>query len=100
MREEITTTDLSYFSCYELGNLVDLLNAWKEQGLPKDFYDNEVVPMLNRDSGNVFLTNSEYQVAMLNGSKLDIFNICPVCGCEGFPEDCKITEEGCQECND
>ena len=68
---EVTTTDLSDFGYRELAMLEELLKAMREQGLPDDFYDDEVVPMFNRNSGNVFLTNSDYQVAMLNGDNLE-----------------------------
>ena len=63
----MTTTNLSDFGYRELAMLEDLLKAMREQGLPDDFYDEEVHPMMNQNSGNVFLTNSEYQVAMMNG---------------------------------
>lgn len=86
--KDITTTNLADFGTRERGLLVELLNAWEEQGLPDGFYDQEVVPMFNRNSGKVFLTNSEYQVAMLtNYNKLAIWHTCPNCGYESFFED-------------
>ena len=69
-----------------------ILEALEKYGLPSGFDNDEVKPMFNRDSGNVFLTNSDYQVAMLNGSKLKIWHICPNCGEEGFEEDMTINE--------
>lgn len=95
---EITTTDLSDFSSDERYDLVQLLNAWRYQGLPSDFYQDEVVPMMNKNSGNVFLTNSEYQVAMMNGNKLEIFHSCSNCGHEGFSDECQLNSDGCNEC--
>lgn len=76
-----------------------LLKEYREKGLPKDFSPNEVVPTFNMNSGNVFLTNSEYQVAMLNGDKLESFYNCPQCGYEGFLEDMAHGEDDkyCQE---
>lgn len=85
--ESITTTDLSDYGFSELKQLKLLLRAMREQGLPDDFNNDEVVPMFNKNSGNVFLTNSDYQVAMLNGDKLESFYNCPECGHEGFKED-------------
>lgn len=85
-----TTTDLSQFGARERSILVDLLQAWKKQGLPSDFIDDEVVPTFNTHSGNVFLTNADYQVAMLEGDKLRSFYNCPICGCEGFLEEIAI----------
>jgi hypothetical protein len=81
---EVTTTDLSDFGYRELAMLEELLKAMREQGLPDDFYDDEVVPMFNRNSGNVFLTNSDYQVAMLNGDSLESWYFLSYHGNEGF----------------
>ncbi len=81
---DITTTDLSQFGYIELVETRKLLQAWEEQGLPEDFEYDEVTIMFNKMSGNVFLTNAEYQVAMLNGDTLESFYSCLQCGNEGF----------------
>ena len=86
---EITTTDLAKFGWREKRMAAELLNAMIEQGLPEDFEDDEITIMFNTHSGNVFLTNSEYQVAMMNGEKLESFYITPYHGYEGFAEDLK-----------
>ena len=93
---ETTTTDLARFGARERAMLEDLLKAWREQGLPDDFYEDEVNVMFNMNSGNVFLTNSEYQVAMLADDKLESFYSCPECGHEGFKADMK--HKGNKEC--
>lgn len=80
--QEITTTDLAEFGSRERWLLVELLTAWDKQGLPKDFYDDDVRAMMNHNSRNVFLTNSEYQVAMMNGDKLEMWYSCSNCGHE------------------
>ena len=79
----MTTTNLSDFGYRELAMLEELLKAMREQGLPDDFYDEEVHPMMNQNSGNVFLTNSEYQVAMMNGYKLERWYFLSYNGYEG-----------------
>ena len=97
--KEIVTSDLAEFGSRERQEVISLLTAWREQGLPADFYDEEVRPMMNKNSGYVFLSNNEYQVAMMNGTKLEIWNSCPNCGAEGFDEDCSIDDNGeCNEC--
>lgn len=96
--KDITTTDLADFGSRERCMLVELLSAWHKQGLPDDFYDDEIRPMMNRNSGNVFLTNSDFQVAMMNGNKLEMWYHCCNCGHEGFEEDCQLNEDGCNEC--
>ena len=78
--------------------LEDLITAWNHQGLPEDFYNDEVRPMMNMSSGYVFLTNSEYQVAMMNGDKLESWYSCPECGHEGFLED--MQHDGDRDCQE
>lgn len=82
-----TTTDLSKFGYRELKRLEFLLKAMREKGLPDDFDNSEVTPMMNVDSGNVFLTNDSYEVAMMNGDSLEKWHVCSYCGHEGFLED-------------
>jgi hypothetical protein len=81
------TTDLSKFGYKEWEELRKIVDAMLDHGLPKDFERDGLHPMFNMNSGNVFLTNSEYQVAMLNGEKLESFYSCPECGHEGFLEE-------------
>src|SRR5512138_1374895 len=85
--EDPCTTDLSRFGWRERKMAAELLTASCDQGLPADFDDGGVTIMFNTYSGNVFLTNSEYQVAMMNGGKLESWYNCPYCGHEGFKED-------------
>jgi hypothetical protein len=93
----VTTTDLSEFGYIEKMKVKDLLIAWCEHGLPEDFYNDKVVPMFNKDSGHVFLTNEDFQVAMLDESKLVSFYSCPDCGDEGFREELMNGQDCCKE---
>lgn len=97
--KEITTSDLSDFGSRERQMLVKLLTAWQQQGLPDGFNAHLVVPMMNRNSGCVFLTNDEYQSCMMNGSDLEEWFNCPHCGNEGFKEDCQLNDDGCNSCH-
>jgi len=65
----------------------ELLHAWNEGELPEDFQDDEVTIMMNMNSGYVFLTNSDFQVAMMNGDVLEMFYTDLETGEEGFLED-------------
>ena len=96
--EKITTTDFADFGYRERKMAEELLAAWNSQGLPEDFYDEEVTIMMNMSSGNVFLTNSEFQAAMMNGDDLETFYSCPICGHEGFKED--MDHDGDSECDE
>lgn len=85
--DRITTTDFSKFGYRERAMAEELLKAWREQGLPEDFDDDEVSIMFNTHSGSVFLTNSEFQVAMMNGNLLESFYTDFETGEEGFKEE-------------
>ena len=65
-----------------------------------DFDIDDVIIMCNAMSGNVFLTNSDAQVAMLSGGKLESFYSCFNCGSEGFWEEFKrhSTKKDCKAC--
>lgn len=100
LMKEITTTNFADFGYSERKELIKLLTAWNEQGLPDGFEQSNVHPMLNRSSGNVFLTNENFDVAMMNGDKLETWYYCFECGHEGFAEDCQLNDRGCNECNE
>ncbi|HEY8891048.1 MAG TPA: hypothetical protein VIM70_12415 [Clostridium sp.] len=84
-----TTTNFADFGSRERAMAEDLLKASREQGFPEDFEQEEITIMMNMNSGNVFFTNSEYQVAMMNGDTLESFYSLPYGGAEGFKEDLK-----------
>ena len=58
------TEDLADFGYREQEEAKNLFQAWRESGLPVDFWNNGVRIAFNMNSGYVFLTNSDYQVAM------------------------------------
>ena len=94
-----TTIDLTKFGYRELKMLEQLLKAMREQGLPDGFDNDEVTPMMNMNSGNVFLTNSNYDAAKMNGDTLEKWFNCPYCGHEGFLEDMQhdAIDDECKE---
>jgi hypothetical protein len=94
----MTTTNLADFGYREMDILKDTLTAWTRYGLPDDFDSNEVMPMMNQHSGNVFLTNSEFQVAMLHGDKLALWQHCGNCGHEDWQENMNLNDEDCINC--
>ena len=80
-----TTTDLKDFGFRELRMAADLLNAYCEN--PPECLGDGVHLMMNLHSGCVFLTDEDFNVAMMNGDTLEPFHSCPECGAEGFAED-------------
>ena len=65
------TEDLADFGYREQEEAKNLFQAWKESGLPIDFENNGVKIAFNMNSGYVFLTNSDYQVAMCTTNDQD-----------------------------
>lgn len=81
----MTTTNLADFGHRERQMAEELLSAWNNNGLPDEFDNDGVVIMMNQMSGNVFLTNNDCQVAMLNDeNELELWHNLPYCGEEGF----------------
>ena len=68
----------------ERKEVLKIMQAWDEHGLPNDFGGDNVRFAYNRNSGYVFLVNEEYQCAMMNGDKLESFYSSPYDGHEGF----------------
>lgn len=77
----------------------DILNAWGNHGLPIDFDNDGVKIGFNKQSGNVFLVNSEYQCCMVNGDKLESFYYSPYQGIEGFFDE-QVREYPCMHHED
>ena len=81
------TENLGDFGYRELDMAAELLSAIKN-GLPWDFDDDGMRIGFNRNSGDVFLTNDEYQVAMVDDDgELYSFYSTPYSGYEGSAED-------------
>jgi hypothetical protein len=92
MTQKYYTENLADFGFREIKMLSSILNAWVENGLPDDFDTEGVRAAFNRNSGYVFLTNNEYQVAMMNGEELKSFYTTPYEGHEGFLDDLLETD--------
>ena len=93
---ESNTNDLSKFGYNELKETARLLKAYCDN---TEILDDGVKVEFNPNSGNVFLVDEVYQVAMMNGDDLELWHNCPICGHEGFLEDMPHNEddEECQE---
>ena len=89
-----TTTDLKEFGFRELKMAAEHLQAYCES--PPEFLTDGVHLMMNTHSGYVFLTDEDFNVAMMNGDTLEQFHSCPECGAEGFAEDLP-DNECCQQ---
>lgn len=90
----LITADLSKFGYKELKIATKLLLEYTRGA--GDFLISNIVLNFNTDSGNVFLSDEDYNVGMLNGISLEQFFTCPECGNEGFKEDFKKSK--CKDC--
>ena len=81
------TENLADFGYREQDEAKEIFAAWKKNGLPQDFENDGVRLAFNMNSGYVFLTNNEYQVAMSDGDTLYSFYTSPYEGVEGSFED-------------
>jgi len=80
----MNTNDLSEFGCRELEMAAKLLAGYINN---PNVLGYDIKLEFNLDNGSVFLVDGDYEVAMMNGDKLEIWYNCPECGWEGFLED-------------
>lgn len=81
------TSDLTKFGYREKDMAGDLLKAYAEGGV--DFLGDNVNVFMNDSSGYVFLSDEDYNVGVLEDSKIVQFYSCGQCGNEGTQEDGK-----------
>jgi hypothetical protein len=84
----MTTTNLAEFGNIEREEAGKLLTAYsRNRNVCPYFEDRGVQVMMNTYSGNVFLTDENFNVLMLNGDNLEGFYNSPYSGHEGFFEE-------------
>jgi len=81
------TENIADFGYRERDMLIELLQAWQDHGLPENFSYDNVRPAFNMNSGNVFLVNDAWQVAMYSDGKIEEWHTLPYGGEEGFISD-------------
>ena len=96
MIDEIVTSDLAQFGTRELKLAGKILSAYKTENDITIFLSYPVKLWMNRNSGNVFLSDEECNVAMINGEFLEDFISCSECGHEDFYND--FTETASNQC--
>jgi hypothetical protein len=97
--DNIVTNDLSEFGFRELKQAGELLSALKTDKDRTKFLGDGVQVFFNRSSGYVFLSDEDYNTAIINSEGiLEDFINCPECGAEDLASDFKqLTSECCQE---
>ena len=94
---EIVTADLSKFGNREIQESINLLKEYLNN--PLNCLSDGLTLNFNCNSGNVFLSDEDYNVGMLNNGVLEEFYNCSECGKEGFKEDFD-KEVNCEYCKE
>ena len=93
------TQDFSKFGYRELAIAGELLSAYKQDKDKTKFLGDGIKIEFNPNSGNVFIVDEDYNVAMMCDDLLEDFFSCPQCGHEGFLEDMEHNLDH-PECNE
>ena len=80
------TRDLLKFGHREREEAARLLSALHTDKDKADMLSDGVAVEFNLMSGEVFLVDEDYNIAMMNGDILENWHLCPECGEEGFAE--------------
>jgi len=93
--EKIVTNDFSDFGYCEKEEARELMSAY---GTDKDktvYLGSGVQVWFNLHSGYVFLSDEDFNSAMMNGDVLEDFINCPECGHEDFLSEMKESGDAC-----
>ena len=96
--EEIVTDNLASFGSRERYMAGKLLLALSENNHTKFLGDNGLKLWMNRNSGNVFLCDEDFNTAMMNGDTLEDWINCPNCGHENFLTEFKASNPSSNCC--
>lgn len=91
----VNTRDFSNFGFIELKEAAALLTEFVHNDDVRDCFSTGVAVEFNPESGNVFLVDEDFNVAMICDGDLEMFYSCSECGHEGFKEDFKDQDCGC-----
>ena len=110
MSDNYLTEDITDIPLDEVVPLLTALDKWRNEStrtstkmFQASWYDKGSKVAMNNQSGYVFLTNEEWQVAMIDNGKLTMFLNCGECGNEGLENDFVNTvvfHRCCQGCKD
>jgi hypothetical protein len=95
--ENIVTSDLSEFGYRELKIAGQLLSTLKTDKDKTRFIDEGLTVFFNKKSGYVFLSDENFNVAMMNGDILEDFINCPDCGNEALVSEFNAESDCCKE---
>ena len=81
----LVTSDLADFGQRELELGFELLKAYSESR--PDYLGENTMLKFNTQSGNVFLSDEDNNIGMMDGQELKRWAVCCMCGREGFADE-------------
>ena len=114
MSDNYLTEDITDIPLHEVVPLLTALESFRSgdgiysSGNPSDkatkmfkasWYDKGSKVAMNNQSGYVFLTNEDFQVAMIDNERLTLFLTCSECGNEGLEGEFEVMDS-CEGCKD
>ena len=106
MSDNYLTEDITDIPLHEVVPLLTALDAWRSGStiaatklFQAAWYDQGSKVAMNNQSGYVFLSNEDFQVAMIDNDKLTMFLNCGECGNEGLEGEFEVVDS-CEGCKD
>ena len=107
MTDNYLTEDITDIPLHEVVPLLTALDAFRNfrtgnnstEMFKASWSDDGSKVAMNNQSGYVFLTNEDYQVAMIENEKLTMFLNCGECGNEGLEGEFEVVDS-CEGCKD
>ena len=67
------TSDIAQFTSEQRAKLIELMQAWQDQGSPPEFIEEGVRPIAHTQLNQVFLINNDEEMLLLCGDSLEMF---------------------------
>ena len=112
MTDNYLTEDITDIPLHEVVPLLTALDAWRSGStiaatkmFQASWYDEKTHVAMNNHSGYVFLTNEDFQVAMIEDERLTLFLTCSECGREDLENEWEFSTKNfvnmnkCEGCN-
>ena len=107
MSDNYLTEDITDIPLHEVVPLLTALDKWRNgevhmtttKMFQASWYDQGTKVAMNNQSGYVFLTNEDFQVAMIDMERLTMFLNCGECGNEGLENEFEVVDS-CEGCKD
>lgn len=90
--------DLSKFTFHELDEVITLLTVLRDQGVPYNCSKKNVQIVMDAETRQIFLSNDNADLMMINEGNLQKYFTCPVCQHQGFMDSLPMHNPGNDFC--